>query len=520
MVAYHEVRENTYFDSVTLMLFSSRLSALPGVKEAAVMMGTDHNKSLMIASGILQEADTGGITPNALVVGVLAEDDGVVQEVLAELARQFESKKQSGGAAGGELRVRNVDAAVEKLGEPNFAIVSLPGKYAKYETMKLMKQGVHVLLFSDNVCVEEENELKDYALEHGLLMMGPDCGTAIVGGVALGFANIVRRGSIGLVAAAGTGLQEATVIVDRLGGGVSQALGTGGRDLKAAVGGKMMLQCLDALEADPETKVVGIISKPPEPMVMDRILDRVRAMKKPVVACFLGGDPARVEAAGALAAATLEDAAAHLAALERGAEYRPERYTAPVEEIEAIVRAEAGRLAVGQTRCRGLYSGGTLCYEAMLLLQEEIGPIYSNIAHDGRYRLPDVERSLEDTLIDMGDDYFTDGMPHPMIDVRLRSERIKREAEDPETAVILLDCVLGYGCHEDPAGALAEAIGEARRAAGERYICFVASVCGTDRDAQVRRTQEDALRRAGVVVMPTNAQAARMAADILKRMKR
>ena len=516
MVAYHEVRENTYFDSVTLMLFSSRLSALPGVKEAAVMMGTDHNKSLMIGSGILQPADAEGITPNALVIGVLAESDQVVQEVLAELTRQFESKQQSGAATGGELRARNVDSAADKLGDPNFAIVSLPGKYAKYETMKLMRRGVHVLLFSDNVSVEEENELKDFALEQGLLMMGPDCGTAIVGGVALGFANVVRRGSIGLVAAAGTGLQEATVIVDRLGGGISQALGTGGRDLKAAVGGKMMLQCLDALEADLGTRVVGIISKPPEPAVMEKVLDRVRTMRKPVVACFLGGDPARVEEAGAVAAATLEDAAASLVALDRGEAYQPVRYTDPAG-ADAMAKAEAERLDPGQTRCRGLYSGGTLCYEALLILQEEIGPVHSNLAKDSRYQLPDVERSLEDTLIDMGDDYFTDGMPHPMIDVRLRSERIRREAQDPETAVILLDCVLGYGCHEDPAGALVAAIEEARRAAEGRHISFVASVCGTERDAQIRGDQEAKLRQAGVVVMPSNAQAARMAADILRK---
>lgn len=514
MISYNEIRQNAYYDSVTLMLFSSRLSEVPGVSEAAVMMGTDHNKSLMINSGILKSGDAAKITPNDLVVGILAEDQQAVDAALVALAEQFENKRQS--ASGDEhLRARTMDSAVKKLGDPNFAIVSLPGKYAGAEAMKAMENGMHVLLFSDNVPLEKENELKDYAVEHNLLMMGPDCGTAIINGVALGFANVVRQGNIGVVAAAGTGLQEVTVVIDRLGGGISQALGTGGRDVKEAVGGKMMLLALEALKNDPRSEVIGIVSKPPAKSVMEKIIASLKDCGKPVVACFLGSDGEPAGGENIVSASTLEDAAAFMVDLAQGRPVHRTEFTVPAEQVDALVAEAVSGLRPGQKYIRGLYSGGTLCYEAMLLLRDAVGEVNSNIALREEFMLKNVEESVGNTLLDMGDDYFTDGMPHPMIDVRLRVERIKREAADPGTAVILLDCVLGYGCHADPAGALAQAVAEARAIAGEREIAFVASVCGTDGDFQRRSEQEKKLREAGVIVMPSNAQAARVAARIL-----
>lgn len=509
MVSYNTVKQNTYYDSVTLMLFSSKLTGAKGVREAAVMMGTDHNKSLMLGSGILTEELAAAITPNDMAIGILAESQADLDAALLLLEEQFENKSK---AADGEAKVsvKTLDGAVRQLGSPNFAVISLPGKYAKFEAMKAMKNGMHVLLFSDNVGLDEENELKDYAVSHELLMMGPDCGTAIVNGAALGFANVVARGNIGLVAAAGTGLQEVSVLIDRLGGGVSQALGTGGRDVKDEVGGKMMSLALRALQADPATEVIGIISKPPAPGVMAKIMAQVRGCSKPVVACFLGGDPALVRDAGAVFAATLQEAAAYLVALARNGEP-----AAPEDEPTAeIVAAECAQYAPAQKYIRGLYSGGSLCYESLLLLEAAAGGVYSNIAH-GDCALADVEVSHHHTLVDMGDDYFTDGMPHPMIDPRLRTERIGREAADESVAVILLDCVLGYGSHEDPAGALAGAIAEANAAAAGRHITFIASVCGTDADFQIRAKQEAKLRAAGAIVMPCNAQAAKLAAKII-----
>jgi len=519
MIVHNFVKQNTYYDSVTLMLISSRITETAGIIEAAVMMGTDHNKVLMKNSGILTEETEKKATGNDLVIGILAENQQALNDALKILDDQFQSKNQL-TITDNTTRAKTIDNAIKKLPDLNFAIISLPGRYAKNEAMKCMKNGMHVLLFSDNVSIDEENELKDYAIANNLLMMGPDCGTAIINGIGLGFANVVKRGNIGLVAAAGTGLQEVTVIIDRLGGGISQAIGTGGRDLKEAVGGKMMLLALNSLEEDPETEIIGIISKPPAKAVMEKILNKVKSIKKPVVACFLGGDDSLFEGTQVISAKTLEDTAAFLVNISKGKSIKPTEFTIDQEEVAAIVETETLKLSAEQKYVRGLYSGGTLSYESMLILQEACGEIYSNAAIDKQYLLENVEKSREHTIIDMGDDYFTDGMPHPMIDTRLRVERIKKEASDPETAIILMDCVLGYGCHEDPAGALAKAIKEANEIAGDRKIIYIASVCGTDKDIQRRSEQEEKLRKAGVVVMPTNAQACRIAAKIIKNVNK
>ena len=514
MVAFTDVKPNTYFDSVTLMLLSSKLSAIDGVLEAGVMMGTNHNKALMIASGILSEEKAASVSPNDLIIGISANSQQAIDKAIQAFNEQLESKTKNAEIEG-SLRVKTIDSAVKKLGDPNFAVVSLPGRYAKTQVMKLMKNGMHVLLFSDNVSLEEEIELKSYAVENNLLMMGPDCGTAIINGTALGFANVVRRGNIGLVAASGTGLQEVTCVIDHLGAGVSQALGTGGRDLKAAVGGKMMLSGLNALGKDPGTTVIGLISKPPDESVTSKILDAIQKTGKQAVVCFLGASKEQPTVKGVTFAYTLEDAAGFLVDINQGRQPKERIFSVPDAEIDNIVKTEQSKLNQNQKYARGLYSGGTLCYEGLLLLQREGFEIYSNIATDKKYELPDVEKSLNHTLIDMGEDYFTDGVPHPMIDFRLRSERLKKEAQDPEVGVILLDCVLGYGSHEDPAGALVETIRQAKAQNSGLYITYIASVCGTEADPQSLSRQAAKLREAGVVVMPTNAQAVRLAAKII-----
>ncbi len=512
---HNVIKHNAYFDSVTLMLFSSKLSGIDGVLEAAVMMGTDHNKELMKSSGILSEEMAGKVTGNDLVIGIKAESQEVIDLAIKTLEEQFENKNKSSEDSG-KIKVKTIDAAVKKMEGLNFAIVSLPGRFAAAETMKCLKNGMHVLLFSDNITIEEENELKDYAVANNLLMMGPDCGTAIINGVALGFANVVRKGNIGLVAASGTGLQEVTVIIDKLGGGISQALGTGGRDLKKDIGGKMMLLALDALANDPETQVIGIVSKPPAKEVMVKILEKVKTISKPVVACFLGGDPSLVEGTDTVAAETIEEAASKLVELSLGGR-KTELSAYSEDQLNQLVDEEVSKLNC-QKYLRGLYTGGTLAYEGMLILDKEVGSIYSNIAINKDYSLEDVEVSQENSVLDMGDDYFTDGMPHPMIEPKLRSQRIVKEAADPQTAVILLDCVLGYGSHPDPAGAVASAVKLAKANQGNRHVSYIASVCGTEKDPQGLSNQVEKLKEAGIIVLPTNAQAAQLAARILAKL--
>lgn len=500
MVQFVRVQESTYFDSVTLMLISSKLAELPQIKEAAVMMGTDHNKRLMLQSGVLNEANAHRAKPNDLIIGILGETQTAVEAALAQLDVLMQEKDTEDEAR--TTPAYSLEAACEQLGTANFSIISLPGAYAGREAQKAMEHGLHVLLFSDNVDLETENQLKDYALAHGLLMMGPDCGTAIVNGVALGFANRVRRGKIGLVAAAGTGLQEVTTLIHRMGGGISQALGTGGRDGKDAVGGKMLLQCLCALEQDEKTEVIGIISKPLGERTLTLLQSKLQTLQKPVVACFLGTSKQNT----GCYAATLEEAASMLCTLAG--------YPAMLAPNSPFPNTFFDHR---QTYLRGLYTGGTLCYETLLLLKEHGIICHSNLSSEFSLALKDPERSYAHTVVDMGDDYFTNGMPHPMIDPRLRSERIVREACDPETAVILLDCVLGYGSNADPAGELSKAIQiarAARTAAGE--VVFIASVCGTDEDIQCLERQKQVLQECGVVVAESNARAALYAAELLK----
>lgn len=504
MVVYTNVKQNTYFDSVTLMMYSSKLSEVEGIREAAVMMGSEHNKALMMRAGLLTEKEAGNISPNDLVTGIGGEDQVAVDLALGELEKLFASK-ESGRDQRQDQPIKSVEMAKKELPGANMAIISVPGQYAAYETKKTLKQNLNVLLFSDHVSLEQEVSLKDYALSKGLLMMGPDCGTAIINGVSLGFANIVRRGTIGIAAAAGTGLQEVTTLIDRMGGGISQAIGTGGRDLSDTVGGRMMLAALDMLEQDTSTTAVGVISKPPSDRILKLLIERLQDFEKPVVAC-MPGIPARAH--GALAfTTTLED----MAALLTGTKL-PENQVTASEDLESMEFSES------QKYVRGLYSGGTLCYEAMVILKE-LG-VFSNIAKDRDHCLLHAEKSRGNTVIDMGDDYFTDGLPHPMIDFRIRADRIVKEAEDEETAVIMMDCVLGFGAHEDPAGELVRAVGKAREKAGDRNICFLASVCGTGRDSQNRRLQEEKLSAAGVLVYPSNARMAKAAVEIVDSLER
>ena len=367
------------------------------------------------------------------------------------------------------------------------------------------------MLFSDNIPEEEEVLLKNNATTGGLLMMGPDCGTAIVNGVPLGFANNVKKGNIGIVAASGTGLQQVSCLIDRWGGGISQAIGTGGRDLSAKVGGSTMIAGIDALAADCNTDVIVLISKPPSQDVARKVLERVAQTDKPVVVNFLGSTMEMPAGTDATEAKTLE-AAAHAAIRLAGIDVQtPARHLMTTGELATLTN----RLSDSQKFVRGLYSGGTFSYEAILLLTEMLGPINSAAPLALEQKLDNPWQSREHTILDLGGDVFTRGRPHPMIDHRLRNERILQEAMDPETAVILLDIVLGFGSHENPAEDLAVAISEARRTTTAHEPIFIGFVCGTKHDPQNLEKQEKIMSEVGVLLMESNAQAARLAGDMI-----
>ncbi len=495
------IRKSTYLDSVALMLAQREARELPGVEEVGVVMATDANKALLRESGLdIPELTGAGPDDLAIVARAAtgAQADAAVAKVQEALVRRRTPE------AGGTYRPKTIASAIRQLPEAALAVISVPGRFARTVALEALDEGLHVLLFSDNVPIEHEIELKRRSRDRGLLLMGPDCGTAIIGGAAIGFANKVRAGRIGLVAAAGTGLQEVTSLIHRFGGGITHAIGTGGRDLSVAVGGVTMLQGLRALALDPATSAIVLISKPPAPGVAGHVLAAAAACGKPVIVTFVG---ATVQAGGQVhSASTLEDAARQAVRLAYGLE-------PPPSDLRSLPAQEAGRLAPGQRYLRGLYSGGTLCYEALVLLHPRLGHIYSNTPLRPDEALDPVTRSREHTIIDMGGDEFTQGRLHPMLDPMLRLQRLHQEAMDPEMAVILLDVVLGYGAHPDPASALAPVIRDVRATAHAdgRHLCVVASVCGTDDDPQNAQAQREVLVEVGALVEGSNARAVRAA---------
>jgi len=492
------VHRNSYRDSVELMGIAAQLEQLADVRRAGLVMATAANLGVLVEAG-LSEAAAGDPGPNDLVVAVAASDGAAADAALTRAATLLAAGAGSTGATVETPAAQTLADGLRELPDANLALISTPGTYATAESLKALKRGLNVFLFSDNVSVEDEVELKTLALERGLLVMGPDCGTAIVAGVPLGFANAVRRGPIGLAAASGTGLQQVASLIHRLGSGVSHALGTGGRDLDERVGGRTMLAAIAALMADPSTGVVVLISKPPAASVVASILDAVRGAQKPVVVNFLGGDAAAVRAVGAHPAATFEAAAAIAVALSRGESVAvPDPATDPL--LAGAGHDAAARLAPGQRAIRGLFSGGSLAGEAKLVIHSVLGP------------------DRHDEILDLGDDEYTVGRPHPMIDPRLRNEQIVATAGDPDVAVVLLDVVLGYGSHPDPADALAPAIADAMALATSsgRHLLVVASVCGTDDDPQGLARQERILAQTGVILESSNARAAALAALIAR----
>jgi FdrA protein len=405
-----------------------------------------------------------------------------------------------GTAGPAERRQRTLVEAVAEDQDANLAVISTPGAYAAAEALKALRLGLNVFLFSDNVPLADEVMLKREAHRRGLLVMGPDCGTAIVNGVPLAFANDVRAGDVGLIGASGTGLQQVSSLIDRAGSGITQVIGVGSHDLSEEVGAISMLAALDALAADPATRVIVLVSKPPASSVAERVLVRAAATGKPVVASFLGSS-LEPPADSIHVARTLEEAARLAVALSRGAGVDDPLTVDPAP----IVRD----LGEGRRYLRALYSGGTFAYEARLLL----GPVQTSLGHPATGHVPELPAAH--LVLDLGDDEFTVGRPHPMIDPSLRVQLLRAAAAAPDTAAILLDVVIGHGAAPDPAVPLAEVI-QAARSQPDGGPTVIAFVCGTAADPQGLERQESLLREAGAVLAPSSTAAARLAAAIVE----
>lgn len=481
-VEHVEARGGAYADSVTLMQVSRSVASAAGVDAALVAMGTELNLDLLDGMRFTRPESVG---PNDLLVAVRAQDDAALSAGLAVVAEALAARPGVTGGSFAELPPRTVSSAARSTG-PALALISVPGRHAFTEAMDALDAGCDVMIFSDNVPVEQEIRLKDVAAERGLLVLGPDCGTAVVGGVGLGFAHTLAPGPVGMVAASGTGAQQILCLLDAAGVGITAALGVGGRDLSAAVAGRSTRAALAALDEDPTTDLIIVVSKPPADEVAADVRAYAETLGTPVYFALIGvGQPDLT-------------AAAEQALVALGADVPTWPHW-------------AGRPGPPRTgSLRGLFAGGTLCDEAMVIAAERLGPIGSNIPLRPEWRIDAKGPAAGHVMIDFGDDELTAGRPHPMIDQTLRVERLAAVAQDPATSVILLDVVLGHGAHPDPAGELAPAI-----AAVGDDVAVVVSLVGAKADPQDLTEQAEALQSAGAHVFTSNAQAARFACDLI-----
>ena len=483
-----EVRSGAYADSVTLLQVSKDVAATPGVRSAQVAMATPLNLEVLASMGF----ELPPTTANDMVVALMLDDDSALSAGLAavETALTASTRRRSGSVT--DAPTRTTGRALTESGA-DLALISVPGPHAMVEAMDALNTGHDVLIFSDNVPVEQEIALKDLATERGLLVMGPDCGTAVVGGLGLGFANTTRPGPVGIVAASGTGCQQLMCLLEAAGVGVGAALGVGGRDLGSQVAGRSTREALRRLDADPSIELVVVVSKPPAEEVAADLRTFAETLNTPVHFALLGaGQPDLTASAESV-----------LAALGQPVPTWPSWGETP----------DGAPDGSGDGYLRGLFVGGTLCDEAMLLAAAELGGVRSNIPLSPELGLDSTLTAAAHTMIDFGDDVLTAGRAHPMIDPTLRLDHLRKVAADPETACVLMDVVLGHGAEPDPATALAPAVRDAIATAHGlgRDLPVVIACVGTEADPQQLSRQAAVLAAAGAEVHLSNAQATRRA---------
>jgi len=484
------ILKNNYNDSVVLMTAANGVRNEFSNKNVSAVMATPQNMELLESLNLL--SDEGKKAVSADLIFAIDADNAETAEKMFEAFQKHLSAKASGKDSG-KSEDSSFDTALS--GDAALVLMSIPGRYVAREAARALGAGKNVMVFSDNVPLEEELRLKKLALEKKLLFMGPDCGTCIINGKGLGFANVIKPGNIGIVGASGSGIQELTCAIDKMGQGMSQVIGVGGRDIKSAVGGLSMLAAMDLLESDRNTDIIIIVSKPPDADVADKLISKAKSGRKKYVINFLTME--LKDFGNIQFASNLEEAAVRVCRL--------------MDKNAALPVSSRALPKLKDKYLRALYAGGTLCYEALYLLKDI--EIFSNTPINKDLALKDVFKSVKNSLLDMGEDDFTRGYPHPMMDFTLRKQRIVQEAEDPDTGVILLDCTLGWGCHDDPAGELAEAIAEAKKI--NPALVFITPITGSSGDPQGFDAQRKKLEDAGALVYHTNRQAVEAARDIL-----
>ena len=523
MVIQALLKRNTYYDSITLMSVIQFVKEQAAVEDAGAVMATEANHALMEQAQLLPVTFLAELEkqpgPEDLLIAIRAGDEATALAALAFAEKKLAAPAQKGVTGSvATPTARSLEIALRQDASTNMAVISVAGEHAWLEAEHALRHDLHVFLFSNNVPVEQERRLKVLAASKGLLLMGPDCGTAIINGVGLGFSNVAPRGSIGIVGASGTGMQQLTCLIAAAGLGISQAIGTGGRDLSEAIDSIMMREGLALLARDPQTEVIVLVSKLPSKRVAQALLITAAQCGKPVVAIFLGVAPEEFgPVAGNIKLARTHSGGAELAVSLAGGDSKRVPGNGALLALQPQLAAQRANLAPSQRYIRALYSGGTLCYEAMLLLSEQVGAVASNIPLRPQWELRGNEAFRGHTAIDLGAEEFTQGKPHPMIDPTLRLHYLARAAQDSETAVILLDVVLGFCSHPDPASVYAPVIKQLRneaQAAG-RSLPVIVSLCGTEGDPQRLSLQRTRLEATGALVFESNEAAALAAASLV-----
>ena len=487
-----------YLDSVKLMLISRELRSLKGVLEAVAIVATSENREILKASDMLAE-EINSASENDIVIVIKADNAKNAAEAINKAEELINKPSANEYNQTPIPQAFTLEKAIATLGGADLCIISIAGKYAAAEVEKALEKGLHILLFSDNVSIEDELSLKQKALKKGLLMMGPDCGTAILNGVPLAFANNVPRGKIGIVSASGTGLQEISSTIANLGGGISQAFGTGGRDGKKEIGGLMLTACLEYLLEDENTEVIIVTGKPPCEEVQKKLWELISHSSKPVIANFL--IPMQVPELPNLYYVRSLSETAFFACKKAGIEVK----NAKLAEDFTLPKLRGPYL-------RGLYSGGTLCQEAIQVYLDNFGcEPFNNVTDQAFFRLTDGWQTKENSIIDLGADEFTIGRPHPMIDYSLRLQKLAQEANDPKVGIILLDVVLGFGAHPNPAEELVPALQKL-----PADLVVVCHLLGTDGDPQNRQKQKKELEQAGAYVFTSHHSACEFVCQCLR----
>ncbi|WRS26284.1 FdrA family protein [Oscillospiraceae bacterium MB08-C2-2] len=511
MPVFTSIKKNIYWDSLQVLYTTSIFTECEGIEAGLVIMGSSAGKAALEELDLLTKEAGTARDMDLIFAGRAHSEEAFLAAVEFVLG-------QNQKVSAGENRpaYTSASAALEQHSNVNICTIAVPGEYAREETEKALNAGLHCVVFSNNVSLADERAMKELAREKGLLCMGPDCGVANINGYAMVLGSITNRGPFGICGASGCGIQHVAAILHKCGSGISQGIGTGGSDLKDEVGGITMLMGIDALEQDPETKYIVLISRSPGQEVLQKLLARIGQCTKPVVACLMGSDAQMVQASGAVWASDLDDCAQKALALI-GKENRFETE----EEILEMAQKAIQNMSPEQKYVRGAYLGGTYCDEAMKAMQEKIGGIHSNCPLSPELKLADSAKSVGNAVIDYGEEEFTLGRPHPTIDPSVRKPAILREAADPETAVLLMDFILTPAGPDEPVGSVILDILAAKEQAKSRGgdLAVVASVLGTDADLQNRHHQVQLLRQAGVLVCGTNYRAALLAGEIIRQKK-